>query len=554
MVEAKPRAHSSINELTLTAELARLVASSAGLEGVLRAAADLIALRLPADRITVYVLDAERSSFAVREVSSNGSGFVVRIRPPITGAAAEEMRQMLAGGVESRFKNGVLQVELVASGEVVGALEIAGHEVPLGEQERRLLSLAADQISSCVRQERLSDQLERKQRDLADTKQHLARSRWLESLGQLVAGTAHEFNNVISAILGRAQLLRRTVASPEVLRSLDVIEQAAMDGSGLVKRIRDRLQDAGPTHTRPVQLNMLVRETVERAATRIEGRIGGGPISLEIEPRPARPVLAHATELRQVLTNLIYNAVDAMPQGGRLVVRTGSTPEKNEVWFEVEDEGSGMDEETRARVFEPFFTTKGSNGTGLGLSVSHEIIARHGGRFEVESAPQCGTRFRAVLPAHLGSDLFITPRHGMEAIRIAEHVRPEVAPKPEKPAILVIDDDVAVLDVLSEMLRTADYQVVKAASGEEGLALFQASSFDLVFTDLGMPSMNGWEVVAAIKAQSPSTPIGVITGWEATVDRDRLHQLGVDLILAKPFRYQQVVELVERALARPVNG
>lgn len=565
MVEPKRRPEDSGLELALSAALARAVASSVGLEGVLRAAAELIALRISAGRLTLFVLSTDRASFYVREAVRHGSAEpIVRIKPPLNGAAAEELRQSIAppGQVpEPKLSGSVLHWPLVASGDAVGVLEVPEVLGPIGEPERRVLSIAADQIAASIRQERLIDALERKQHDLADARKHLARSGWLESLGEVVAGTAHEFNNVISAILGRAQILRRMVTAPEQVRSLDVIEQAASDGSGLVQRIRERMQQETATKGRPVQLNALVRETVERASTRIESRLGGGPIHIEVEPRTTRPVLGDATELRQVLTNLIYNAVDAMPRGGRLVVRTGTDPEKKEVWFEVEDEGTGMDEETRHRIFQPFFTTKGANGTGLGLSVSQEIISRHGGRFEVQSQPGKGTRIRALLPAHFGSELFLTPRHGMEALRLPGAPSPAASPPvagaapPVSPArILVIDDDRAVRDVLTEILRTADHEVVAAASGEEGLALFRESSFDLVFTDLGMPSMNGWEVAAEIKAKSPGTPVGIITGWDTSVDRARLSQLGVDLIVAKPFRLEQVLAVVGSALSARTEG
>ena len=570
MVDPKRRPDDAGVELALSAALARAVASSVGLEGVLRAAAELIGLRISAGRITLFVLSTDRASFYVREaVRKTGSEPIVRIMPPLNGAAAEELRQSIAplGQVpEPKFSGSTLQWPVLASGDAVGMLEVPDVLGPIGEAERRVLSIAADQIAASIRQERLIDALERKQHDLADARKHLARSGWLESLGEVVAGTAHEFNNVISAILGRAQILRRMVTAPEQVRSLEVIEQAASDGSGLVQRIRERMQQETASKGRPVQLNALVRETVERASTRIESRLGGGPIQIEVEPRTTRPVLGDATELRQVLTNLIYNAVDAMPRGGRLVVRTGTDAGKNEVWFEVQDEGTGMDDETRHRIFQPFFTTKGANGTGLGLSVSQEIISRHGGRFEVHSHPGQGTRIRALLPAHFGSELFMTPRHGLEAIRLPGTPSPAAAPPvpaaegaPAEAAstparILVIDDDRAVRDVLTEILRTGDHQVVAASSGEEGLALFRESPFDLVFTDLGMPSMNGWEVAAEIKAQSPGTPVGVITGWDTSVDRVRLNQLGVDLIVAKPFRLEQVLAVVASALSAKASG
>jgi signal transduction histidine kinase/ActR/RegA family two-component response regulator len=548
-LEAKLRSQSA-HELELIAHLAHTLASSAGVDGVLRAAAELFFVRLPAERLTVYLVDSDPSRFLVREVSLAGQTRAVKLRAALSGTPAAELRDRIAkvldSGSDVSRDAELVRCPLSIEGDVLGVLEIAGPKVPVGPDEQRLISIAAAHLIASIQRERLIDQLDRKQRDLADAKRHLARSGWLESLGELLAGTAHEFNNLISAILGRAQILRRVVESPELLRSIEVIEKAAIDGSGLVKRIRDRMQQDSATRARPVELSTLVRDTVERVVTRIESRLSGEAIDVEIELDSTPAVLGNATELRQVLTNLTYNAVDAMPEGGRLIVRTGTDSAKGEAWFEVEDSGTGMDEETKESMFQPFFTTKGSRGTGLGLSVSLEIVTRHGGRFDVDSEPGRGTRVRATLPTHRGVDLRLTPRHEMEAVRL----QPTTAQRHDvaRPRILVIDDDRAVRDVLTEMLHTAEYQVVAAASGEEGLALFRGSRFDLVFTDLGMPSMNGWEVAAEIKAQSPRTPVGVITGWDASVDRERLRDLGVDLIIAKPFRFQEVMDVVLAAI------
>jgi CheY-like chemotaxis protein len=196
-------------------------------------------------------------------------------------------------------------------------------------------------------------------------------------------------------------------------------------------------------------------------------------------------------------------------------------------------------------MFNPFFTTKGTRGTGLGLSVSDSIVQRHRGEFDVWSEKGAGTRIRVWLPVENADHT-----RGPAAPRPPSVPRGSAAPpEPGKNArILVIDDDDAVLDVLADILRTGEHEVVAARSGEDGLARFKSGWFDLVFTDLGMPGMNGWEVAAGVKALRPGTPVGLITGWGASLDEKRMRDRGVDLIVSKPFRYHDVLALVSEAM------
>jgi CheY-like chemotaxis protein len=323
-----------------------------------------------------------------------------------------------------------------------------------------------------------------------------------------------------------------------------VIEQAAADGCSLAERMRAMVSEAPAPSRQALSLESLIRDTAERATPRIHSRRAESPIDVVVEPKGAALVIGDPGELRQVLTNLLYNAVDALPHGGKVALRCGVAA--GEAWAEVEDNGAGMDAHTRERIFEPYFTTKGARGTGLGLSVCRQIVAGHGGRIELDSELGRGTRIRVVLPAHLGGRRTSSPPPISMAEPITARIPLKAAPKA---SILVIDDDLAVRDVLTEILRTDNYDVVAAASGPDGIALLGTSRFDLVFTDLGMPGMNGWEVAADIRAKAPGTAIGVITGWESQVDRARLNELGIDLVVPKPFRFQQVLDIVSRTLA-----
>jgi CheY-like chemotaxis protein len=193
-----------------------------------------------------------------------------------------------------------------------------------------------------------------------------------------------------------------------------------------------------------------------------------------------------------------------------------------------------MPEEVRKRIFDPFFTTKGVTNSGLGLSVSYGIVKRHGGEILVESEPGKGTTFVLHLPM----------------IHKEEQVKEEVIPAKEvRPAkILIIDDEDAVRDVLSRILKTQGHEVVSVSSGEEGIDRFKTETFDLVFTDLGMPKMSGWEVGRILKGMNGKVPIAIITGWGMELDREKMKESGVDRVISKPFQFDRVLRLVSEAL------
>ena len=199
------------------------------------------------------------------------------------------------------------------------------------------------------------------------------------------------------------------------------------------------------------------------------------------------------------------------------------------------DTGIGMTEEVKKRIFDPFFTTKGVTNSGLGMSVSYGIIRRHGGEILIESEPGKGSTFIIHLPTGYGEE--------------EKEEKVAIPPKESSPArILVIDDEESVRDILSRMLRSKGHQVMGASNGEEGIERFRSERFDLVFTDLGMPKMSGWEVGRAIKEMNPKVPIAMITGWGVELNREKMNESGIDLIVSKPFNFDQVIQLVSEAM------
>ena len=389
-----------------------------------------------------------------------------------------------------------------------------------------------------LRNARTFSALERAYRELKDAKDQLVRVEKLQALGEMAAGVAHDFNNVLSAILGRAQMLELMLKDQEQVRSVQVIAKAALDGADTVRRIQAFAKDKPETELGPVALNPIVRDAIDRAAPLVATPSRVVETLLDLGEVPM--VLGDAAELREALTNLIHNALDAMPHGGRLTVRTGVD---GSPWLEVGDTGIGMDPETANRIFDPFFSTKGDQGSGLGLSVTYAIVQRHGGRFEVDSARNAGTRIRVYLEEanHSGDWPSVTDPATSPA---------EATNVPRQGArVLLIEDDVAVRDVLADILRTGDHSVVAAADGREGLRHFAQDEFDMVLTDLGMPEMDGWAVAQAIKSQRPDVPVGLITGWGSELDDADLAARGIDILVSKPVRFDEVLEAIDTALS-----
>jgi CheY-like chemotaxis protein len=245
-----------------------------------------------------------------------------------------------------------------------------------------------------------------------------------------------------------------------------------------------------------------------------------------------------------VLVNMVFNAIDAMPEGGKLSLSTRVAGDS--VIIKIVDTGVGMYPEVCSKIFDPFFTTKGTAGLGLGLAVSFGIIRRHGGNIEVESQYGKGTEFRITLPVAKLGQKSVPQVEQVETVAPAvTHTAPPV-PATERPRtrLLVVDDEDFVRELLSEILEVEHCDVYVAESGGEALSMFREMEFDAVFTDVGMPGMSGWELAREIKQIDASIPIAVITGWGEAVGSHEQKAAGVDWIVAKPFTADRIAELV----------
>jgi len=348
---------------------------------------------------------------------------------------------------------------------------------------------------------------------------------------------AHDFNNLLGAILGRAQLLRRRGFAADVDSEMAVIEKAAQDGRETVRRIQEFSRTRRDRAFAAVDLGEVLRDVVEitRSRWRDEAARRNVAVQLELDAPPVPPVLGNAAELREVFTNLVLNAVDAMPQGGRL--RVSCRELDGRVVAFVSDEGVGMTEEIRRQLFDPFFTTKGSRGMGLGMSVVYGIVLRHEGTIDVDSALGRGTTFTIGFPICHEA----LPVVGGDGAAMPQLVRPG--------RILVIDDEPEVAAVVADALATDGHTVDVAVCGEDGVQQAAYTSYDLVFTDLGMPDLSGWEVAERIRARKPSLPVALVSGWGASLDEDEARRRGVVAVVHKPFDISELLRTAARLLS-----
>ncbi len=375
-------------------------------------------------------------------------------------------------------------------------------------------------------------------RDITEQKEErerAARADKLRALGQLASGVAHDFNNSLAAILGRAQLLRRQTKDQALVRNLDIIQTAAEDAAATVRRIQTFARKSPAREFELLDVRGLLNDAVEITRTRWENeaRLRGLDYDVTLESEHGLNTLGSASELREVFVNLIVNAVDAMPTGGKLAIsceRTGT-----DLRLKFADSGTGMPEDVRQKIFDPFFTTKGAQGTGLGLSVSYSIIERHEGTISVSSELGGGTVFTIDLP-------------GKNAAAV-ENASPEVLVEMPALSILVVDDEAAVRETLADMLEALHHNVVLAQSGQEAIQKLAAvGDFDFVFTDLAMPEMDGWETAREIRQRQPDIRIVLVTGYGPGTVPPVGEETLVDGIIGKPFDFTQVSNMIREVV------
>jgi nitrogen fixation negative regulator NifL len=454
----------------------------------------------------------------------------------------------------ARFANNIEKLRRAGSLSFEGAHRRKdGTTFPV-EVSLRYVHLDRDYVLSVVRDitertrmiRELTDshqQLQRTIEQLQHAQDQVVQQERLRALGTMASGIAHDFNNSLTAILGFSELLLHQPDKlndrDSVCRYLNLIHTSARDAANVVTRMRQFYRQREENELfAAVDLNRLVQETIEltRPRWKTETEVRSLDIQIRADLADVPLILGRAADLREALTNLIFNAVDAMPRGGTVTLRTRA--DGDAVCLEVADTGLGMTDEVRQRCLEPFFTTKGDRGTGLGLSMVYGIVQRHGGSIDIQTRLGVGTTFLLRLPARPVAD---AP---------AAAARKRAAPAMR---VLVVDDEDSVRDILTELLTADRHTVITAANGREALEKLRASPLEVVLLDRAMPGMSGDQVAAAIKELRPDLPVIMLTGFGALMEADQECPPGVDFVLAKPVSIAGLRAALARAIGHKAS-
>lgn len=451
-----------------------------------------------------------------------------------TGAVPHPFPQRLAHAGLQAVVIAPLMVESRVFGAFIAARR-AAHSFSSGDCE--FLKQLSAHVALASHQTRLHNELQQAYDDLRRSQHTVMQQERLRALGQMASGIAHDINNALSpvSLYTESLLEREPNLSDRARSSLTIIQRAIDDVASTVARMREFYRQREPQLTLAlVDLNKVVEQVIE--LTRVKwndlSQKQGVDIQLQVELAASLPgIMGAEGEIRDALTNLLFNAVDAMPEGGTLTLKTQAAQSAAGVELvsvQVIDTGLGMDEQTRQHCLEPFFTTKGERGTGLGLAMVYGMVERHSADLAIDSAPGRGTSVTLTFPAYTQNFVSTTRVVAM----------PQVGPRLR---ILVIDDDPIIIKALEQSLGADGHVTVAAGGGQAGIDAFTAAlgtpqAFALVITDLGMPKIDGRKVAQTIKTLSASTPVILLTGWGQRMLADSDIPPHVDRLLSKPPR------------------
>ena len=436
--------------------------------------------------------------------------------------------------IQSLKNNAIVVIPIILKDNVIGTLFLRSvrDNKFFNEREIKFLKVVARIAANALDNAFLYENLE-------STRLQLVQSERLRALGELATGVAHNFNNLLSGILGHTQMLLSKDIDASIRERLQIVEKLVLDGGEIVRRIQEFTRLRTTKDFSAVNLKDIINDVVRMTELKWSGGHDTSKIMLRVDANQMEiPIVdGNATELREVFINILFNAVDAMPNGGELRIRTETNGKNVFVYFV--DTGEGMSEETRKRVFDPFFTTKGSKGTGLGMSVAYGIINRHNGQISIDSELGIGTTVTVQLPVSEKVIKEIECNYGLR--------------REERARILLIEDHKITLDVLAENLVNLGYYVQKVESGMAGIKIFKGGNYDIVITHVGLCDISGWTFSKKIKEISSHVPVVFITGWGNQLSSSQLKECGVDYVLTKPFRIEEISAIIKKAIDSKKN-
>lgn len=575
---AEHKLQSQLQRMNLLGQITRAIGERQDLRSIFQVVIRSLEDNLPLDFACLCLYDAAAEQIHVTSVGLHGEGVAMELAMTENAHIDIDqngLSQCLRGRVvyeadvsaidfpfPQRLARGGLRAlvgaPLLFESQVFGILLAARREPnSFSSGECEFLQQLSEHVALAAHQAETHTALQQAYDDLRQTQQSVMQQERLRALGQMASGIAHDINNAISPVALYTEMLleQEPGLSKRTRDYLETTQRAIGDVAHTVARMREFYRRQEPELVlSPVDLSVLVQQVIDLTRARWHDIPQKRGVVIDLRPElPGNlPAVAGVeSEIREALINLVFNAVDAMPEGGTLSIRTRTVEVRDkqdrEVLIEVADTGIGMDDDTRRRCLEPFFTTKGERGTGLGLAMVYGVVRRHNAEIEMESTVGEGTtvrvRFPVAAPQTAGAQSL-----GREVM-------------PPRLRILSVDDDPLLIKSLRDALEGDGHAVVTASGGQEGIEIFRAAAqgderFAVVITDLGMPYVDGRKVASAIKNESPSTPVILLTGWGQRLVAEGDVPPNVDRVLNKPPKLRELrtalAELMHATLSAPV--
>ncbi len=392
------------------------------------------------------------------------------------------------------------------------------------ENNRELSKNSIDNLKSICK---TAFYLIQEQKRFSDMQSRLIQNEKLKTMGEMAAGITHDINNILTPILGSVQLLKDTVQDKENFKLLSVIEICAYDGMNITNKVKRLTKKYNDDDIHAFSIDGAITDAIDLTKSKwlTESVFKGIKIDIIKSLKSNETVQGNITEIREVFINIIANAIDAMPKGGKIEVITKNKAGK--VIVEIRDNGSGMKKEVQKRIFEPFFTTKGNNGSGLGLSISYNIILSHKGSMKIESEENVGTSFIVKLPICEN----IINNYDEVSGNIIDF----------KGNVLIIDDQEQIRSVVSSMIKSIAKCKIKTCGCENIDLELKRRKYDIIVCDFTMPTINGLQVAQKIKEINKNTYFCLMTGWVGSFDGQEMNN--VDFVLNKPINKDSLKQM-----------
>ena len=558
---AAGRVLKQVEHLTLLDQITRAIAERSDLNSIFQIVVNRVEEELPVDFACALLYDSVAHTLGVTACGAKAAAADPRLsRETSLAIDGNGMSRVVTGvfvyerdisGIDRSFTNrlasagcrSLVLAPMRSENQVFGVLVAARRDVDaFVSTECEFLRQVTEHVALGARHAQLHSALQAAYDDLRHTQQATMQLERMTAMSQMASGIAHDINNALSPVSLYTEVLlsQETDLNARTREFLEQIRHSVHGVAETVSRMREfsRPYDRGSTPT-ALRLNEIVQKAIAFTHARWGDLAQRQGVTIQVATELADDlpeVTGVESEVRDALTNLIFNALDAMPMGGTMTMRTHvrdpNGPYRPRIVVEVSDDGVGMDDETRLRCIEPFFTTKGDRGTGLGLAMVFGMVQRHGAQLEIDSTLGSGSTFRILFPvASLARN---TPSGGMATAGVRRALN-----------VLLVDDDPVLLKSVEAAMSLDGHQVTVANGGHDGIVAFKrmltsGGSFDVVITDLGMPHVDGRQVAAAVKELSPTTPVVMLTGWGRRMLADQEVPPHVDQILSKPPTLQEL--------------